>query len=110
MAKLPFGISRRRRASLSRTSLQSLSTRHGRLGSFSKVHSPQSSILTQGGVKGPLTSTLQVLLMLSARSSVTVPVIAMVFPASAAYTVRVADAPCSLSWPPVEAQLYVRGR
>src|SRR5271165_4261606 len=105
MARLPVGISRRRRASLSRTSLQSLSTRHGRFGSFSKVHSPQSSILTQVGVKGALTSTLQMLLVLSARSSVTVPVTAMVLPASAAYTVRTSDAPCSLNWPPVEDQL-----
>ena len=41
-----LGICCRRRASLSSVSLQSLSTRHGFLGFFSKVHSPQSSMLT----------------------------------------------------------------
>src|SRR5271157_2373142 len=109
MMSLPFGAPCICSASLSRTSLQSLSTRDGRLGSFSNVHSPQSSIFTHGsGGFGTLTCTVQ--LALSDRSSVAVPVTVMVLPASFLPAVTVAVVPVPLTWPPVEVQPYVIGR
>src|SRR6516164_1418646 len=81
MATLPFGICWTRNASLSRTSLQSLSTRHGRLGSFSNVHSPQSSTSATFCTGGTLMEAVQLVLRL--WSSVAVPVMVMVLPASA---------------------------
>src|SRR3974390_90705 len=108
MATRPFGICCTRRASLSSTSLQSLSTRHGFLGFFSKVHSPQSS--TTGTVCTGGTVTLAVQLELRPWSSVAVPVTVMVLPASALVATRVADVPLPLSCPPVLVQAYVIGR
>src|SRR5215469_6247041 len=108
MATLPSGICWMRSASLSRTSLQSLSTRHGRLGSFSKVHSPQSSTSATFCTAGTVTLAVQLLLRL--RSSVAVPVTVMVLPASAFVAVTVAEVPLPLNWPPVLFQPYVSGR
>src|SRR5271157_600160 len=104
MSSLPLGICCSRRESLSRVSLQSLSTRHGFLGFFSKVHSPQSSMLTHFTTGGTLTCAVQLLLSL-ARGSVAVPVTVMVLPASAFVAVTVAVVPLPLSVPPVDDQL-----
>src|SRR5664279_4481367 len=108
MATLPFGICWTRSASLSRTSLQSLSTRHGFLGFFSKVHSPQSSTVATCCTAGTLTLAVQLVLRL--WSSVAVPVMVIVLPASAFVAVRVADVPVPLNCPPVVVQAYVKGR
>src|SRR6516225_1428490 len=102
MATLPLGICWTRKASLSRTSLQSLSTRHGRLGSFSKVHSPQSTSATFC-TGGTLIEAVQLVLRL--WSSVAVPVTVMVLPASALVAVTVAEVPLPLNWPPVLVQV-----
>src|SRR5271157_265176 len=69
---LPFGSCCRRKAILSRTSLQSLSTRHGFLGFFSKVHSPQSSMFTH--LISAITPTWAVQLPVKPRESVAVTV------------------------------------
>src|SRR5271157_2651072 len=108
-SSLPFGISCTRRASLSRVSLQSLSTRHGFLGFFSKVHSPQSWMLTHEAIAGTVTEAVQLALRVAGfppgRSVVAVPVTVMVLPASAAVAVSVAEVPLPLNWPPVADQL-----
>src|SRR5271167_4435861 len=96
MFNLPLGICCNRRESLSRVSLQSLSTRHGFLGFFSKVHSPQSSMLTHFTTGGTVTDAVQLALRL-ARSSVAVPVTLMVLPASALVAVTVAVVPVPLN-------------
>src|ERR1039458_5335002 len=88
MSSLPLGICCNRRESLSSVSLQSLSTRHGFLGFFSKVHSPQSSMLVHLTTAGTLTLAVQLAVRL-ARASVAVPVTVMVFPASALVAVMV---------------------
>src|SRR5208337_679082 len=108
MSSLPLGICCSRRESLSSVSLQSLSTRHGFLGFFSKVHSPQSSMLTHFWTGGTFTDAVQLLLRL-ARASFAVPVTVMVLPASALVAVTVAVVPLPLNWPPVADQLYVIG-
>src|SRR5271157_6072972 len=111
MSSLPLGICCSRRESLSSVSLQSLSTRHGFLGFFSKVHSPQSSMLTHFEIAGTLTEAVQLLLRVAGfppgRSVVAVPVTVMVLPASALVAVSVAEVPLPLNWPPVADQLYV---
>src|SRR5271157_3386501 len=107
MSSLPLGICCNRRDSLSSVSLQSLSTRHGFLGFFSKVHSPQSSIFTHFWIGGTFTDAVQLELRL--RSLVAVPVTVMVLPASALVAVSVAEVPLPLNWPPVADQLYVIG-
>src|SRR5271167_1762384 len=113
MSSLPLGICCNRRDSLSSVSLQSLSTRHGFLGFFSKVHSPQSSMLTHFKTGGTLTEAVQLLLRVAGfppgRLVVAVPVTVMVLPASAAVAVRVAVVPLPLNCPPVADQLYVMG-
>src|ERR1035441_1589372 len=63
MSSLPLGICCNRRESLSSVSLQSLSTRHGFLGFFSKVHSPQSSMLVHLTTAGTLTLAVQLALL-----------------------------------------------
>src|ERR1035437_6037482 len=90
MSSLPLGICCNRRESLSSVSLQSLSTRHGFLGFFSKVHSPQSSMVVHLTTAGKLTLAVQLAVRL-ARASVAVPVTVMVFPASALLAVTVAE-------------------
>src|SRR5208337_1395155 len=113
MSTLPPGICCNRRESLSSVSLQSLSTRHGFLGFFSKVHSPQSSMMAHCCTLGTLTMAVQLLLRVAGfppgRSVVAVPVTVMVLPASALVAVKVAVVPLPLNWPPVEDQLYVIG-
>src|SRR5271169_712598 len=104
MSSLPLGICCNRRESLSSVSLQSLSTRHGFLGFFSKVHSPQSSMLTHVWAGSTLTSAVQLALRL-ARPSVAVPVTVMVLPASVLPGVKVAVGPLPLNWPLVADQL-----
>src|SRR5208283_1155646 len=104
MFTLPPGICCSRRDSLSSVSLQSLSTCHGFLGFFSKVHSPQSSMMAHFWTAGTLTEAVQLLLRL-ARASVAVPVIVMVLPASALVAVTVPEVPLPLSVPPVVDQL-----
>src|SRR5208337_1006034 len=104
MFSLPLGICCKRRDSLSSVSLQSLSTRHGFLGFFSKVHSPQSSMTAHFWTAGTLTDAVQLALRL-ARGSVAVPVTVMVLPASALLAVTVAVVPVPLSVPPVDDQL-----
>src|SRR5208283_2603041 len=104
MSTLPAGICCNRRESLSSVSLQSLSTRHGFLGFFSKVHSPQSSMMLHLTTCGTLTMAVQLLLRL-ARASEAVPVTVMVLPASALVAVTVAVVPLPLSVPPVVDQL-----
>src|SRR5664279_3313725 len=103
MSSLPLGICCNRRESLSRVSLQSLSTRHGFLGFFSKVHSPQSSMLTHLTTAGTLMAAVQVALRL--RSSVTVPVTVIELPASALVAATVAVLPLPVTVPPVPDQL-----
>src|SRR5271167_1079729 len=109
MSNLPLGICCTRRASLSRVSLQSLSTRHGFLGFFSKVHSPQSSMFTHFWIAGTVTCAVQLLLRVAGfppgRLVVAVPVTVMVVPASALVAVTVAVVPLPLNWPPVDDQL-----
>src|SRR5271157_5559932 len=100
MSSLPLGICCSRRESLSNVSLQSLSTRHGFLGFFSKVHSPQSSMTVHFWTAGTLTCAVQLLLRL-ARGSVAVPVTVMVLPASALVAVTVAEVPLPLSVPQI---------
>src|SRR5208337_3912789 len=97
MSSLPLGICCNRRASLSRVSLQSLSTRHGFLGFFSNVHLPQSSILKGFVASGSTLITAAQLLLRLARASVAVPV--MLWPASALVAVKVAVVPLLLNWP-----------
>src|SRR5208283_1744920 len=104
MFSLPLGICCNRRDSLSSVSLQSLSTRHGFLGFFSKVHSPQSSMTVHFWTAGTLTEALQLALRF-ARASEAVPVTVMVLPASALVAVSVAVVPLPLSVPPVVDQL-----
>src|SRR5271165_480746 len=104
MSSLPLGICCNRRDSLSSVSLQSLSTRHGFFGFFSKVHSPQSSILTHFCTDGTLITAAQLLLRL-ARLSVAVPVTVMLWPASASVAVTVAVVPLLLKWPRSADQL-----
>src|ERR1017187_2076122 len=108
MSTLPEGICCSRRESLSSVSLQSLSTRHGFLGFFSKVHSPQSSMTAHFWTAGTLTMAVQLALRL-ACASVAVPVTVMVLPASALVAVTVAVAPLPLSVPPLVDQLNVNG-
>src|ERR1039458_10556049 len=108
MSSLPLGICCNRRESLSSVSLQSLSTRHGFLGFFSKVHSPQSSIMVHLTTAGTLALAVQLALRL-ARASVAVPVTVMVLPASALVAVTVTEVPLPLCVPPVFVQLYVNG-
>src|SRR5208283_2162284 len=109
MSTLPPGICCNRRESLSRTSLQSLSTRHGFLGFFSKVHSPQSSMMAHFCTCGTLTEAVQVLLRVAGfppgRSVVAVPVTVMVLPASALIAFTVPEGPLPLHVPPVVDQL-----
>src|SRR5208337_5303535 len=113
MSSLPLGICCSRRESLSSVSLQSLSTRHGFLGFFSKVHSPQSSMFTHFWIAGTVTDAVQLLLRVTGfppvRVVVAVPVTVMVLPASALVAVTVAVVPLPLSVPPVADQLYVIG-
>src|SRR5271166_1534440 len=113
MSSLPLGICCSRRESLSSVSLQSLSTRHGFLGFFSKVHSPQSSMLTHFWIGGTFTDAVQLLLRVAGfppgRLVVAVPVTVMVLPASALVAVKVAVVPLPLNCPPVADQLYVIG-
>src|SRR5580693_3841117 len=108
-SNLPLGICCNRRESLSRVSLQSLSTRHGFLGFFSKVHSPQSSMLVHFWTGGTVTDAVQLLLRVSGfppgRLVVAVPVTVMVLPASASVAVTVTEVPLPLSVPPVFVQL-----
>src|ERR1039457_5985286 len=104
MSSLPLGICCNRRESLSSVSLQSLSTRHGFLGFFSKVHSPQSSMLVHLTTAGTLTLAVQLAVRL-ARASVAVPVTVLVFPASAVVAVTVAEVARPLTGPPVAGQL-----
>src|SRR5208337_3329446 len=99
MSSLPLGICCNRRASLSRVSLQSLSTRHGFLGFFSNVHLPQSSILKGFVASGSTLITAAQLLLRLARASVAVPVTVMLWPASALVAVKVAVVPLLLNWP-----------
>src|SRR5664279_1165236 len=108
MATLPFGICWMRNASLSSTSLQSLSTRHGFLGFFSNVHSPQSSTSETFCTAGTVTDAVQLVLRL--WSSVAVPVTVIVLPASALVAVTVAEVPLPLTCPPVLVHAYVSGR
>src|ERR1019366_3579093 len=108
MSSLPVGICCNRRESLSSGSLQSLSTRHGFLGFFSKVHSPQSSMVVHLTTAGTLTLAVQLAFRL-ARASVAVPVTVMVLPASALVAVTVDEVPLPLSVPPLFDQLYVIG-
>src|SRR5271166_4192257 len=108
MFSLPLGICCKRSDSLSSVSLQSLSTRHGFLGFFSKVHSPQSSMTVHFWTAGTLTDAVQLALRL-ARGSVAVPVTVMVLPASALLAVTVAVVPLPLSVPPLDDQLWVIG-
>src|ERR1039457_1235264 len=110
MSSLPLGICCNRIESLSSVSLQSLSTRHSFLGFFSKVHSPQSSMVVQLTTAGTLTLAVHVAFRL-ARESVAVPVTVMVLPASALVAVTVAEVsvPLPLSVPPLFDQLYVIG-
>src|SRR5271167_1476867 len=114
MSSLPPGICCNRRESLSSVSLQSLSTRHGFLGFFSKVHSPQSSMMAHFCTIGTLTEAVQLLLRVAGfppgRSVVAVPVTVMVLPASALVAVTVAEVPLPLSVPPLFDQLYVIGQ
>src|ERR1019366_8572286 len=93
MSSLPLGICCNRRESLSSVSLQSLSTRHGFLGFFSKVHSPQSSMVVHLTTAGTLTLAVQLALRL-ACASVAVPV---------------TEVPLPLSVPLAFVQLYVNG-
>src|SRR5450432_3245600 len=106
---LPLEFCCRRRATLSRTSLQSLSTRHGFLGFFSKVHSPQSSMLTHEMIGFTVTCEVQLALRVSGfppvRVVVAVPVTVMVLPASAVDAVKVVVVPLPLNCPPVADQL-----
>src|ERR1035441_10419759 len=102
MSNLPLGICCNRKESLSSTSLQSLSTRQGFLGFFSKVHSPQSSTSETFCTAGTVTDAVQLVLRL--WSSVAVPVTVMVLPASALVAVTVAEEPLPLNWPPVVVQ------
>src|SRR5271157_6505711 len=109
MSSLPLGICCSRRESLSKVSLQSLSTRHGFLGFFSNVHSPQSAMFTHPWIVGTVTDAVQLALRVAGfppgRSVVAVPVTVMVLPASAAVAVSVAEVPLPLNWPPVADQL-----
>src|SRR5215472_10400631 len=97
MFSLPLGICCNRRASLSSVSLQSLSTRHGFLGFFSKVHSPHSSILTQ--LIGLITPTWVVHVPLSPRASVAVTVTLIVCPPRSGVVLKVAVFPDPLMVP-----------
>src|SRR5208337_1763623 len=110
-SNLPLGSCWRRRESLSRVSLQSLSTRHGFCGFFSKVHSPQSLMLTHFSTSAPgsLAMTMQLLLTGGVRPSLAVPVTVMVLPTSAFVALSVAVEPLPLNWPPVAGQLWVNG-
>src|SRR5271166_4271046 len=113
MFSLPLGICCKRSDSLSSVSLQSLSTRHGFLGFFSKVHSPQSSMTVHFWTCGTFTCAVQLLLRVSGfppgRLVVAVPVTVMVLPASALVAVKVDVVPLPLNCPPVADQLYVIG-
>src|SRR5664279_4223358 len=104
MSNLPLGICCNRKESLSSVSLQSLSTRHGFLGFFSKVHSPQSSIVVHFWTAGTLTLPVQLALRF-ARASVAVPLAVMVLPASALVAVTVTEVPLPLIVPPLLVQL-----
>src|ERR1039457_6766602 len=104
MSSLALGICCNRRESLSRESLQSLFTHHGFLGFFSKVHSPQSSMVVHLTTAGALTLAVQLALRL-ARASVAVPVTVMVLPASALVAVTVTEVPLPPSMPPLFDQL-----
>src|SRR3974377_1417193 len=104
MFSLPFGICCKRSDSLSSVSLQSLSTRHGFLGFFSKVHSPQSSMTVHFWTAGTLTCAVQLLLRVAGfppgRLVVAVPVTVMVLPASALVAAKVAVVPLQVNCPP----------
>src|SRR5271165_1581423 len=92
ITSLPVGLPWMSSASLSRMSLQSLSTRAGKFGFCTNVHFPHGSGSTHGGGSfGTVTVTRQLALRL--RSSFTVPVTVMVPPASLLLGVTVAESP-----------------
>src|SRR5271169_2191117 len=102
MSSLPLGICCNRRDSLSSVSLQSLSTRHGFLGFFSKVHSPQSSMLTH--LISAITPTWVVQEPVKPRESVAVTVTLTVEPGRPVVS-RVAVFPLPVTLPADELKL-----